>query len=113
MTKKVVQELREIDYLHKLSESEREYLIQFLMEYEQGDFNYEKTIHPPSYKKECQNRNNASKRQVHSVGEQILEESAHKAREAQGVKGLRHRYYTPEDYSTDKIYTEEGEDDGD
>lgn len=91
-------EMKEVDYWERLNGDERAWLTQFLFEYYQADFNFEKPIHPPEMKKDCQVRNNASKRQYHSVGEDKIIESADKARAYQKMGRMKNRYYTPEDW---------------
>lgn len=80
-TKVVKQELNEIDYFHKLSKEESDYLSQFILEYYQGDFNFDNPIHGKEYIKDCRDRNNNSKRQWHSVGSKLKERSIIKALE--------------------------------
>lgn len=61
-------EISELDYLAKLSEEEKEYLIQFMYEYYQADFNFEHPIHKTKeHIKDSRDRNNASKRQAHML----------------------------------------------
>lgn len=93
--------LEQRSYAKDLSEEDRKWLQQFMFEYYQADFNYENNIHPKELRKDCMNRNNASRRQLHSVGQDKIEKAARKARTYQDVKGTRHpnTYYTPEDYS--------------
>ena len=96
-------EFSEIDYLPKLSNEDYDWMRQFLLEYYQADFNYEKPIHPQELRKDCRDRNNAAKRQLHSVGYEILDQSIRKAFEIQ--KGtdnaLKSRFYTIADYLKD------------
>lgn len=99
MARHVKDQLKDTDYMHKLSPEHKAYLIQFLYEHFQGDFNFEKPIHTPEMFKECRDRNNAARRQWHSVGTDLREESMRKAR----VKARR-GHYTPEDYSKDLNY---------
>lgn len=91
--KHTAQELNELDYVHKLSPKEREFLVQFMYEYYQADFSYEKPIHGPQHRKDCEYRNNAEKRQWHSVGSILKQEAAERARQ-------KSWYYTPEDYNS-------------
>jgi len=92
-------ERSEIDYWYKLSDHDKAYLNQFINEYYQADFNYEKPIHPPELRKDCQKRNNDAKTQIHSVGYDLLEKAAARARQKNyTTKGNSSRYYTPEDY---------------
>ncbi len=102
-SKNLLNELYELDYLKSLSEKDREWMTQFMFEYYQADFNFETPIHPKELRKDCMNRNNASKRQMHSVGPDILDEAASRARASQNAKMTvnRKKYYTPEDYSKD------------
>ena len=95
-TKALINERNEIDYWGKLDELEKAWLNKFLLEYYQADFDKEGYLHPASNIKDCRDRNNASKRQLHSVGQDLLQKSAAKARQLQ-TKWVS-RYYTPEDY---------------
>lgn len=70
-----------------------------MFEYYQADFNFDNPIHPKELRKDCMNRNNSSKRQIHSVGPEILEEAIKKARSFQNKKGMAHLFYVPEDYN--------------
>lgn len=91
-------ELKDIDYRKKLTPKEYEWLEQFYFEYYQADFNNEFAIHPDKYIKECRDRNNAAKRQIHSVGEELLSAAVLKAEIAQYDSKLSNRYYTPSDH---------------
>lgn len=96
ITKALYQELIEINYWHKLDEAEKAWYNKFLLEYYQADFDKEGFIHPTSLIKDCQDRNNASKRQLHSVGQNLLANSAVKAHTKQTA--TQSRYYIPDDY---------------
>ena len=109
--KNLAKELNEIDYLDKLSPEEREWAIKFYREYYQGDFEKDNTIHPPELIEECYIRNNTSMRQLHSVGRDLLLESAAKARRHQKNPTYAPRYYTPEDYDKEYPVNRDAEED--
>lgn len=87
---------RETDYFSKLNQKELEFYIQFMYEYYQADFNFLNPIHGPEHVKECRDRNNASKRQFHSVGQGIRDEAERRARYRVTIRP--NQYYTPDDY---------------
>ncbi len=103
-------ELYEMDYLNKLSASERAWLNQFLREYYQGDFNNDEApIHPPALHKECRDRDNAARRQITAVSEEARWQAEVRARAAQNKK-YKNQYYSPDDYAE---YSEQEELDDD
>jgi hypothetical protein len=108
------QEMAQIDYWDQLGAEEKEYLVRFLFEYYQGDFDGEHDLHPEELQKECKDRHNASRRQIHSVGGNLLVESAATARKRSTTKSGKpsNRAYTPEDYMPDQLekYVSESED---
>ncbi len=110
---KVVREaLEDVDYWSKLSLEEREWLEQFNYEYYGADFNFDKPIHGPSKYKDCRDRNNASKRQVHSVGSNLIKESEVRAIKDNLKKTGSVVRYTPQDYGNfSEISPFEDEDD--
>lgn len=105
-------QLKEIDYLSKLSPEEREYVLKFYKEYYNGEFNHEDPIHPEELRKDCYERNNASKRQLHSVSNEMLEEAERLAYKKQHSP-LRWRFYIPSDYDPNRhnIHMKDDEDD--
>lgn len=95
-------QLKEVDYLDKLSEDEKKWVEQFYMEYYQADFNYDSTIHPKKLHKDCYSRNNASKRQVHSLGNEKLKEAINRSIvKANSRPGKKSKYYSAMDYNGD------------
>ncbi len=95
------QEFNELGYWNKLKPEDQEWMEQFMYEYYQSDFNFEKPLHPKELRKDCQHRNAASRSQVHSVGTDLLEESARRAYRIQTEKKYRHmrrRFYTNADW---------------
>ncbi len=104
-------QLREVDYANKLTDEELRYVKQFYLEYYQGDFNWEQTIHPEYFKKDCMDRHRQQRRQITSVGPSILGESARKARVMQNQRVRGRTYYIPEDYYPIRgPYTEDDDD---
>lgn len=74
-TRHLYREFRDIDYFNKLSDKDKRWMIQFMYEYYQGDFNFEKNIHPDHMRKDCYLRNHRGKDQIHSVGQDLLDEA--------------------------------------
>jgi hypothetical protein len=105
--KNLRQEMSEIDYWDKLDAKERAYLTQFLHEYYQGDFNWDKTIHPASFKKEGMQRDNAQRRQITSIGQDLLQQAVDNIRGKANPRSSR--YYLPEDWIKDHDITEEND----
>lgn len=74
-----------------------------MYEYYQADFNYVEVMHAKELRKECRDRNNAAKRQIHSVGSNLL--LAARDRAMNITNGNNHmqkpRFYTPQDYKKD------------
>ncbi len=99
ITKATRGEIAELDYFDKLSDDEKKYVMQFYLEYYQADFNWDKVLHKPEHRKECRDRNNSTKRQIHSVGVDLLAKSQLKIINT-GPKNF-HNYYLPGDYNTD------------
>lgn len=100
------QEMSEIDYLNRLSPEDRDWMVQFLLEYYQADFNFPEVIHPEKYKKDCRERNNKIKVQIHSVGSDIVNSSAKRVVDIlNGTNNsLKHRYYLYQDCQPKWIY---------
>lgn len=98
ITKHLKDQWSEIDYYRKLSPDEKEYLNQFMLEFYQADFNFDHPIHPDKYRKECATRNNAAKRQWHSVGTDL--KLLAQAKQIELSKRIKERAkpYTIEDY---------------
>lgn len=105
-TRVLINELREVKYLKKLSEEDKAYYLQFMYEYYQADFNFEQPIHPPELVKDCRDRKNASYRRLEAVGGDKVIESLEKIRAAQHDTSRNWRYYLPEDYLDKQDYQE-------
>ena len=95
-------QLKDIDYLNKLSPSEREWIIKFYKEYYNGEFNHPDPIHPKELRKDCYDRNNASKRQLHSVSNETLEAAERFAYLKQNTT-LKWQFYIPADYDPNRL----------
>ncbi len=101
VAKHVRLQLWDVDYYAKLTQEERDYLEQFMLEYYQADFNFKSPIHiSKEHIRDCQSRNNSSRRQWHSVGKEIKEKRIRNSYEKNASKSSS-QYYTPSDYSKD------------
>lgn len=104
VSKKLKKELAEIDYHKKLSPAEYEYLVQFMFEYYQADFNFNNPLHRElDHIKDCRDRNNAERRQWHSVGSELKAESVRSAVN-RNSRTARNHVYTPDDYNKELSY---------
>lgn len=90
-------ELREIDYWGKLTHIEKEFLTKFMFEYYQGDFDPD-AIHPKALHKDCKDREQRHRRQLHAVDAEEVKRRAVSAQQAQNNPRTANRYYTPYDY---------------
>lgn len=86
-----------MDYLDKLSEADRAWLDQFLLEYYQADFNFDNPIHPDFLKKDCQDRNNTARRQIDSIGFELQDKAVAKA-----LSKANSGHYSPYEYCGDR-----------
>ncbi len=87
------QEKMDIDYWSKLSPDEVAYMNQFLLEYYQGDFNFEIPLHPKEKRLDCYSRNNSARRQFDAIGSDLQQEAIAKA-----FSKAPAGHYTPLDY---------------
>lgn len=97
VSSRVRRDIKEQDYWGKLSSDEQEWLFQFMLEYNQANFNFDKQIHSDSYKKDCYNRNNSALRSYDNLSNiqqiEVLNELYIKHKKSS-------KYYLPEEYCT-------------
>lgn len=93
LSKVVKQEHADVDYWAKLKPEEAAFMNQFLLEYYQGDFNFEKPLHPKDLRLDCYSRNNSARRQFDAIGSDLQLEAIAKA-----FRKASAGHYTPLDY---------------
>lgn len=94
-------EMSEINYWDKLSDDEKQYLDQFLLEYYQADFNFDKPIHPDSLRKDCYKRNNDSKNRIehaHIKNNQVSKPKVTNTKSRVTNRKVKEVPYSPDDY---------------